>query len=399
MLRTKFITATLLVSILALSIGCESHAERKQAAQLRWEKATAKAKIPTARGFFDNDKIDDAEKIVTQCLKADPEMPQAHLLMGRIHLARGRLAEAENSLLRTVELDSASDYAWYLLADMALQNNQLAQALEYYNTAMLLEPANTNYITAIAETHAALGDSDSALALLRSKVELFPHKRQLKIAAANILHRMGNTSQAIAMYKQALLLEAGDPDVIEAMAYCYIMSRQWTLAAEMFEKLIADADDARKTDYLQLLAMCCMNAGDYGRVVTYYNNLSVDQRDDPKLWLQMGQAALGTGVPSRALACATRALTLRPAWPDAIALKACAQYLNADYTAAIKTLERITSNKRIGAFAWVMTGRCYQQLGLADHARKAYEKASRLKPESKLLSLLTKKLNEKHKDI
>jgi len=388
MLRTKLIPAILLVSIFAFSAGCESYAEKKQAATLRLAKATAKAKLPVAQGLFENGRIDEAEKTILECLKVNPDVAEAHLLMAKIHLARANLTQASDSLNRAVDLDKTLDSAWYLLAVIAQQNAKPQQALEYYNIAMSLKPANTDYIIAIAEAYAARGRYDDALKLLEYKTELLPERVELKIASADVLSRLGKTKQAIILYNQALLLKSGDRDITEALAYCYIMLRQWDRAAEMFEELTDNADEARKTEYLQLLAMCCMNAGDYGKAVAYYDRLSIDQRDDPEIWLQMARAALGAGAPKRAYACAARALVLRPGWPDAVAVKACAQYLSADYTAAVKTFKRITSDKKIGAFAWTMTAKCYRQLGQTVRAKKAYEKAARLDPDSELLSLL-----------
>jgi tetratricopeptide (TPR) repeat protein len=379
-----------LVSILAFSTGCDSYATKKAAAKLRWEKTTAKTKVPAARGLFENGRIDDAEKTLQECLEINPEVAEAHLLMGRIHFVRGNLTQALDSLLLAVKLDNKLDKAWYLLAAVSQQNNQPQKAIEYYSKAMSLKPANVDYITAVAETYAARGQYAEAVTLLETKSKLLPGSVELKVVSADVLNRRGNTEQAIVLYNRALLLKPGDPDITEALAYCYIIDKQWARAAKMFEELVADADNARKTDYLQLLAMCCMNAGDYGKAVTYYDRLSVTRRDDAELWLQMGQAALGAAAPKRTYACADRALALRPAWPDAIALKACAQYLSADYAAAIRTFKKITSNERIGAFAWTMTGRCYQQLGQTVRARRAYEKAAHLNPESELLSLLMK---------
>jgi tetratricopeptide (TPR) repeat protein len=388
MLRTKVIPAILLVSILALSTGCGSYAEHKQAATLRWEQATAKAKLPAARGLFENGRLDEAEKTVRECLAVSPEVAEAHLLMGRIHLERVNVGGALDSLNEAVKLDSTLDPAWYLLAVIAQQKGQAQTALEYYNTAMSLKPDNSAYIIAGSEAYAALGQYDEAVNLLEHKAGLLPERVELKVALADVLSRLGRTEQAITLYNQALLLKSGDRDIIEALSYCYIMDKQWSRAAKMFEDLSDNADEARKTEYLQLLAMCCMNAGDYGKAVTYYDQLSITNRDDAELWLQMGQAALGAGASNRAYACAVRALTLRPGWPDAVAVKACAQYLSADYTAAAKTFTRITSDKRVGAFAWTMTAKCYQQLGQKALAEKAYEEAARLNPDSELLSLM-----------
>jgi tetratricopeptide (TPR) repeat protein len=133
-----------------------------------------------------------------------------------------------------------------------------------------------------------------------------------------------------------------------------------------------------------------MNAGEYGRAVTYYDKLSVRQRDNEEVWLQMARAALGAGAAKRAAACASRALSLRPGWSDAIAVRGCAQYLESDYDAAIKTFSRVTASRKMGGFAWLMSGRCYQQLGRKDLADIAYDKASRLNPDSRLAGLLSK---------
>ncbi len=391
MSNTRKLTALLLtVCLLAIAGGCESYAEKKEAAYSRWHKATAQAKIPVARELFENNKLDEAEKTIAQCIAADPEMPQAHILMGEIHFAYGRLSQAHDSFSKAVDLDPKLDQAWFSLGTLSRQQHQPTDALRCYRRAMSIKPAQTEYITAVVEIYAAQGDYEEALELLEEKIAQFPSDATLKVAAADIHNRLGQTDRAIGLYSQALMHKTGDRHITETLGYCYITKQQWKEAVETFESLLKGADLEQKQACLQIMAMCSMNDGQYSRAFSYFDKLSVDQRDSAELWLQMGQAALGADSSHRAAACARRALALRPGWPDAIAVQGCSLYLSQDYTAAIKIFRKITADDKLAGFAWLMTGRCYQQLGQIEPADKAYEKAVNLNSESQLVTLLTK---------
>ena len=391
MKKTKHIYVVLLITGLILTLaGCESYAEKKAAAQLKWEKTSARAKLSVARDLFTNGRIDEAAKTASKCLSVDPENPQAHLLMGEIRLEQARFEEAKKSLQTAVELDENLDQAWFCLASIHQQENQLEKARQGYEKALRLKPTSADYVIALAEIDIARGMHQDALDMLTAKTRMFPNDFALKVETADVLSRMAKTKEAINLYNQALLLKPNDEIIIEALGYCYITDQQWGKAVEMFEMLHNNAAEADESStYLDILAMCSMNAGQYGKAVKYYDRLSLEQRDNSQLWLQMGQAALGMDAPKRALACATRALALEPGCPDAIALQGCAQYLNNDYDNAIKTFAKITADKKMAGFAWLMTGRCYEQLGRTDLADKAYQNASELKPDSELVTLLT----------
>ncbi len=376
--------------ILALLPGCTSYADKKRAARMRWDKVSAQARVIVARDLFEDGRYDDAATTAQQCLLSDPELPEAHLIVGKCRYVSGQIVQAQSALIKAVGYDENLDEAWYWLGEIAAHNRQPAQALEYYGRAVSLRPTNIDYILSLVETYSELGRYDEALGLLEEKRTLMPGDVRLKVTTADILQRLGRTRQAISMYNQALLLDPSDATIAESLGYCYITEQDYNQAAAMFEKVVAQATGDRKAACLQLLAICSMNAGQYGRAVGYYDKLSVDQRDDEHVWLRMGQAALGAGAAGRAAACAARALALRPGWEDAIALQGCAQYLSNDYDAAIQTFSRVIGSKKMGGFAWLMSGRCYQQLGQHDLADRAYENASRLNPESKLTNLLAK---------
>ena len=391
-MKTKPMTLMLVACVVTtLFAGCATHEQKKQQAQLRWEKATAEAKVSLAAELFQNGRIAEAEKTLAHCIKVAPELPQAHLLMGRIHFAQARFGYAHKSFKRSVELDKKLDAGWYWLAKIAQRNKDTATAFENYNKAMALRPANVNYIIAVAESYVEQGNHEKALSLLEEKCEILNSEPALKVASGDILSRIGRTREAIDLYNQALLIKGDDSAIVESLGYCYILDKQWSRAAEMFDRLATEeTDSSQKKTYLELLAMCNMNDNEYGRAVTYYDQLSVDRRNDAELWLKMGQAALGASAPNRALACARRALVLRPAWPDAIALSGCAAYINRDYVSAIEAFRKISSDEKNQGLAWLMMGKSYEQLGFTEKARKAYQNARELEPESKLVTLVSK---------
>ena len=379
---------TLMVSLAFMS-GCSSYAQKKRDAHMKWNKVSAKAKIDVAKDYLRNGRYEDAMATARQCVASDPELAEGYLVMGKIHCITGRFVQAQSALIQAVGYDENLDQAWYWLGEVAVHNKMPVQALEHYSRAMSLRPTTTDYIIAVVETYASQGRYEESLQLLERKIELMPGNAALKVADGDISQRLGRTAQAIRMYNQALLLEPDNVEIAESLGYCYIEQQNYNDAARMFDRVAQNATGENKTAALKLLAMCSMNSGQYGKAVGYYNTLSLDQRDDEQIWLQMGQAALGAGAPGRAAACASRALSLRPGWPDAIALEGCAQYLKNDYDAAIGTFSRLTTNDKMGGFAWLMSGRCYQQLGRQSLADKAYENASRLNPQSKLISLLS----------
>jgi len=381
----------LIVLAASMMAGCNSYEQKKEAASARWEKATAKAKVAVAEDLFRNNNYVEAEKTLAKAIVSDPQLASAHLLMGQLQFAQAKIDSSRKFFDAAVVLDKDMHKGWYFKGLIAQKDNDLTEAITNYERAMVIQPDNIEYITAVVQMYTANDDYNKAITLLDRKIQLLPGKSEIRLAKAEILLRLGKLSGAIEQYNAVLLLEGNDPGVIESLGYCYIMDKQFSNAADVFERLTAGATGEKKKTYLQMLAMCSMNAGQYGRAVGYYDQLSPDKRDDAQMWLQMGQAALGANVPARAIACSGRALELRPGWGEAIILQGCAQYLSGDYSTAIKTFRGVISNDQNAGFAWLISGRCYQQLGQKQLARKAYDNAARLSPDSKLLSMLTEK--------
>ena len=384
------IVLTIVAGLLFALAGCDSYAQKREAAYQRWEKTTAKAKVPLARDYFQSESFKEAHVILTRCIEADPELLEAHMLMGKVMYSQGRLTDASESFATATKLEDWTEEAWYMLGRIAQQQGDYPKAIACFRKAIEIRPINTDYIIALARTYSTGQQYTKALALLSEKSILDQGNVDLNIAKADILLEMGKVDQAIKIYNRGLLIGGADSETIAALGYCYIMADKWEDAARMFETLTESAEGETKVLYLKLIAMCSMNGAEYGKAVEYYDRLTVDDRESAELWLSMGHAALGADAPNRAANCAVRALELRPAWADAIALNGCSSYLKRDYNSALTAFRKIASDKQLGPFAWLMTSRCYQQLGQTARAEKALKNARHLDPDSELVTLLTK---------
>jgi tetratricopeptide (TPR) repeat protein len=390
MYKKNIMLSLLLAALIALFAGCQPQVDKKAVAIAKWQTQSSVANLPVAKDLLEKGQTNEAMGLIDKCLAAKKENAQANLMKGKVLYAQGKLTEAENYIHNAVEYDSKLDEGWFWLGAFAAKNDNQAMALSYYNKASNLEPANIEYITAIAEVYASQGKYDKAIEYLEQKSMNMPLNQDIAIVQADLYLRNGDIKTAIKIYKRILVTNGNDPEVIAALGYCYVIDQQWFQASEMFEKLVGDATAQQKETYLQLLAAISVSNSQYGKAVKYFDQLSVSKRDDATVWLKMGQAALGANASRRALACSKRALAIRSGWPDAIALKGCAQYLTGDYFRSIGTFKRIQSDQKLSGFAWLMTGRNLRKMGEHERATLAFKKASRLDPDSELVAFVNR---------
>ena len=385
------ITIAAITVALAVSAGCESHAQSKRDARQRWDKTSSRIKLTLAQQQYDAGNYDRAAKAVQECLNSDPNNAAAHLLYGKLLLENGRRDEAIGQLRLALQLDEKLHESWYWLGAAAEENRDYKRAYTHYAMALSLEPTNVDYIIAVAEVLAARNNLSDAEKLLTEKMMVLPRDVSLKVATAELMGRMGNNDRAVELYKQAMLMTTDNSDIAESLGYCYVFSGKWNEAAEIFDSLLEQCrQEQKKKLYLQVMALCTMNGGQYGRAVNCYSQLSVEERDNAEIWVKIGQAALGAGATNRALKCGQKALELQPGHTNAIALIGCAQYAGGDYTAALESFERIAGDKKNAGFSWLMRARCYAQLGQTNKAERAYKRALEINPSSELGDFLAK---------
>jgi len=390
----KVITGVLLAGMLIAAFGCnETHAEKKKAMVEQWQKSSANAQLPAIENMIEQGQIKKAQKALAKCIESDPEMPQAYVLMGRIHAIEGRNDQAREAFERAVELDSGSDQAWHFLGALAMLETDYGQALEYYQKSLELMPANPDYIISISDLYVETDQLDQAQQVIDRGLSMQPQNLDLMLSKARLYQQAGQVDEAVSIYERAHIMHGDLPDILEPCGYAYIAQGRWDRAAEKFSLLIKQysEDDPRYNVTMRSLAQCLLNSKQYGQALFWYDKLSVIYRDDAQVWLDMAQSALGVNNAKRASYCAINALKIRPAWPKACVVLGSARYMQGLYQQSLQAFRQVTDDDELAGFAWFMSGRCYQQLGQNRQANAAFEKAEKLDPNNPLMSMFLKK--------
>ena len=113
--------------------------------------------------------LDDALRLIDASLAQDPLNPSSYLVLHLIQIRRGRLAEAEAAIRRTIEISPTFSKAHYFLGVAQLLRGQSEMAL----AEIMKETDEGSRVSGLAIAYFALGrkfDSDAALAqLLKSQ--------------------------------------------------------------------------------------------------------------------------------------------------------------------------------------------------------------------------------------
>jgi tetratricopeptide (TPR) repeat protein len=165
-----------------------------------WDWAAAESELKRARDLAPNDAVtlflvgqqsrivgrwDDAVKLMDAVLELDPLDPAGYEVLNFVQLRRGRLAEAEAAIRRTLEISPNFAFAHYSLGNVLVARGQGEAAL----TEFLKEPDERTRLIGSAIAYFALGakeKSDKVLAQwMKSVASDFPYSTATVYAFRN----------------------------------------------------------------------------------------------------------------------------------------------------------------------------------------------------------------------
>ncbi len=159
---------------------------------------------------------------LTEAIALDPEFAEAHAALALTrHLLHATgadtsaqaLADAEQFANKALQLDPASARAHVALGRIASARGEGTSANQHLQRAIELAPGNGEILVERAKMLAHHGDFKLAAELFERALVIDPLNSKVHSAYANYLESLGDTNRAISAFQQAITLNPRDPNL------------------------------------------------------------------------------------------------------------------------------------------------------------------------------------------
>jgi len=182
-----------------------------------------------------------------QALRLDANDPEAHQAVARQYERLGRLTEAERSFRRALELDPDDISAHDAYGNFLFRQSRFAEAVREWQSVIRAAPDHSAALVNLSSALCETGRVSEAIAISRQLVEAKPGA----MAWTNLgtaYSRARRYSEAVAAYRKAVAIDAGDPMAWGNLGYVYSwMSGQEGPARQAFNKAIELGEARRKS--------------------------------------------------------------------------------------------------------------------------------------------------------
>jgi len=335
-------------SILALLTlgGCAGHGkytkEHLSLAQQRMSEIKAGTEWEMGRQQFLAGDLHKALKSVDNSISINDRVAKSHLLRGRILMELGRLEDARNSFLRTLELNAEFTEAHYFLGIVYERFARHELALEQYMKAIEQTPTNAQYVVAAAEMMMTQGYLTQAVDLLESQQNTLQYSAALRQTLGHARLLQGRPLEAVELFEQATLLSPDDLLILEDLISAQIEAGQFANAEFNINRLMATPEYAERRDMMRLRAQCLMQMDRLleARTILLALTSKPGAEKDVQTWIDLGTVCYALDERQRLRSTATRVISMAPDRHEGYLLRAMYLFREGQLEAALPVADR-----------------------------------------------------------
>ncbi|MBI4677767.1 MAG: RdgB/HAM1 family non-canonical purine NTP pyrophosphatase [Elusimicrobia bacterium] len=188
---------------------------------------------------MDAQQYDLAEAEFEKAVRASPNDPTAHMLLGAAYYWRGKVEPALAEYRKAIELDGKNAQAWMLVGIAMAWKGEAAPAYEAFRKAGELDGSRADIQMNIGSIEETLGRNMDALNHFRKAVQLEPSHPLYHFQLGMLYRRLGRDGEAIESMKDALRLYGQYEDALLELGAAEERLGQDKAAMHSFRKAVA----------------------------------------------------------------------------------------------------------------------------------------------------------------
>jgi len=157
-----------------------------------------------ASAALSEDRLAVAEQALRDRLKVHPTDVAAMRLLAEAGTRLGRYGDAENLLVRCLELHPSFDGARYNLAIVLYRQQKAAQALPHLDRLLAADPREGAYRNLLAACLGLVGDYGRAIEIYEQVLADHPNQPKIWLSYGHVLRTAGRRDDAVAAYHRCL---------------------------------------------------------------------------------------------------------------------------------------------------------------------------------------------------
>lgn len=163
--------------------------------------------VTTSEEHIKNQKLSDAENLLKQALKVNPDFEPALRLLTELLLSQQKGGDAIPYYQNLLKLKPTDQVALNNIALCYAANNQEERSLSIFKKCVELYPNEAASHSNLALQYKNMGMDEDALAAYRKGIEALPHNQDIRFNYGVFLAEKHHFDEAISQYKTAISLK------------------------------------------------------------------------------------------------------------------------------------------------------------------------------------------------
>ena len=255
-------------------------------------------------------RLDEAIGAARQALTVDPQLAQAHVLLGNLLGTQGKFLEAVQSFEHALQRNSSDVWACVGCGQALGQLNRQTDAERQFRRALVIEPRNVDALFGLAGALHAQERLGEAADLYRATLEIQPDHAEALNNLGTIFKAQERNAEAIAYYQQAVKVRPDYAIVHYNLAALYQDEGQMDAALESCRAALACDPD-------MILAHSAMGKiyqrrGRLDEATAAYLEVLRRDPDNASAYVDMGNVHQARGEGAKAFECYQEAIRRDP---------------------------------------------------------------------------------------